>query len=167
VPEGDEQVGLAGAGVPDQAQGVAAADPVAGGELVDGGGVDGRVGGEVEVGRATSRGGTRRLDPAQGGAAVAVVDLGQQQLGEEALVGQLFLGRAGHGFVDDGADGGQPQPAAGLVDRGLRGFLGQAAPAAQRVRDRRGEVLLAGVIGCSPAPPGRWGRVRRRGRSSS
>jgi hypothetical protein len=76
--QGDEQVGLAGAGVPDQAQGFALADPVAGGELVDGGGVDGRVGGHVEVAEPLLAGEPGGLDPAQGGAAVAVVDLGQQ-----------------------------------------------------------------------------------------
>ena len=46
--------------------------------------------------------------------------LGQQQLGQESLVGQLLLPRDGQGFVDQGPDRGQPQPAAGLVDGGDR-----------------------------------------------
>ena len=71
--ERDEQVGLAGAGVPDQAQRVAAADPVAGGELVDGGGVDVGVRGEVEVGEPFLAGEAGALDATQGGAAVAAV----------------------------------------------------------------------------------------------
>jgi hypothetical protein len=44
-------VGLAGAGVADQAERLALADPVAAGEGVDQGGVDGGVGVEVEVGQ--------------------------------------------------------------------------------------------------------------------
>jgi hypothetical protein len=46
--QGDEQVGLAGAGVADQAERKSFPDPVAGGEGVDDGGVDVRVGVEVE-----------------------------------------------------------------------------------------------------------------------
>ena len=48
-PEGDEQVGLAGAGVADQAEWLPGLDPGAGGELMDDGGGDGGVGGEVEL----------------------------------------------------------------------------------------------------------------------
>ena len=47
--ERDEQVGLAGAGVPDQAQRVAAVDPVAGGELADGQAIDSRVVADIGV----------------------------------------------------------------------------------------------------------------------
>ena len=47
--EPDEQVGLPGPGIADQAQGLAFADPVPGSEGVDGGGVDVRVRVEVEV----------------------------------------------------------------------------------------------------------------------
>ena len=104
--ERDEQVGLAGAGAPDQAQRVAAADPVAGGELVDGGRVDVGVRGEVEVGEPFLAGEAGALDAAQGGAAVAVVDLGEQEFGEEALVGELLVSGDTDCFVHDRADRG-------------------------------------------------------------
>jgi hypothetical protein len=42
-------VRFAGAGIADEAEGLAFPDPVAGGEGVDGGGVDVRVGVEVEI----------------------------------------------------------------------------------------------------------------------
>lgn len=45
----DEEVGFAGAGIPNQAEGPALADPVPGGQRVDGGGIDVRVGVEVEA----------------------------------------------------------------------------------------------------------------------
>ncbi|MES6111509.1 hypothetical protein U6W85_12060 [Cutibacterium acnes] len=60
----------------------------------------------------------------------------------------MFLGGGRHGVVDDGADGGQPQPAAGLVDRGLRGLFGQALTPAKA----RG---AAGAGGESRRGPGR------------
>jgi hypothetical protein len=78
-----------------------------------------------------SPGKVRGFDAADGGAPVPVVALGQQQLGQEALVGELFLPGDGQGLVQDRADGGQAQPAAGLVHGGDRGLLGQAAPPAQ------------------------------------
>ena len=121
--ERDEQVGLAGAGAPDQAQRVAAADPVACGELVDGGRVDVGVRGEVEVGEPFLAGEAGALDATQGGAAVAV--------------------------VDDGADRGQPKPAAGLVDRGLRGLLGEALTTAKALG-------TAGAGGGYGVPVGVW-----------
>ena len=61
-----------------------------------------------------SRGKSCRFDPADGGAPVPVVALGQQQLGQEALVGELFLPGDGEGFVQDRPDrwaaaaGGRP-----------------------------------------------------------
>jgi hypothetical protein len=66
-------------------------DPVAFGELVDGGGVDGLVGLEVEVAESLVAGEPGCLDPADRGSAVPVVDLGEEELGEEPLVGQLLL----------------------------------------------------------------------------
>lgn len=72
---------LSGAGVVDEAEGFAFADPVGGGEGVDGGGVDVGVGVEVEVPEPFLAGETGSFDPADGGAAVAVVAFGQQQLG--------------------------------------------------------------------------------------
>jgi hypothetical protein len=106
VPRGDEQVGFAGSGVPDQARGVALVDPVAFGELVHGRGVDGVVGVEVEVAEPLVPGESGCLDPADRGAAVPVVDLGEEELGKEPLVGQLLLVCHGEGFVDEGPDGG-------------------------------------------------------------
>ena len=89
-------MGLAGAGVADQAEWLALLDPVAAGEGVDGGRVDVRVGVEVEVAeRTSSRGNPAALIRRIGAAAVPVVALGQQQLGEEPAVGQLLLGRRG------------------------------------------------------------------------
>ena len=81
-PTGSLTVGLAGAGVPDQAKGFAAADPLSGGEGVDGGGVDVRVGVVVEVLEVFLPGESGGFDPSEGGAAVAVVDLGQEEFGE-------------------------------------------------------------------------------------
>ena len=62
-------------------------------------------------------------------AALAVLALGHEQLGEEAPVRQLVpLGLAG-GLGERGADGGQAQDAAGGVDRGVGGLLGHRAGA--------------------------------------
>ena len=58
--QGDEQVGFAGSAVADQAEREAFLHPVAGGEGVDDGGVDVRVGVEVEGCAGISPGGTRR-----------------------------------------------------------------------------------------------------------
>jgi hypothetical protein len=66
------------------------------------------------------------LDPALGAAAGAVVALGHEQLGEEPAVGHLLAG-GGLGQVGElGADRGQVQHAAGLVDGGVGGLLGHA-----------------------------------------
>jgi hypothetical protein len=66
-------------------------------------------------------------DLAFGPAAGAVVALGHEQLGEEAAVGHLLAG-GGLGEVGElGADGGQVQHAAGLLDGGVGGLLGQSA----------------------------------------
>ena len=75
------------------------------------------------------------LDPAVGAAAVAVVAFGHQQFGEEPAVGQLFAGGGVGELGELGADGGQPQHPAGLVDRGVGGLLGQSAVAFERRHD--------------------------------
>ena len=125
--QGDEQVGLAGAGVADQAERQSFPDPVAGGEGVDDGGVDVRVGVEVEGAQRFLAGEPGGPDLPLGAAAVAVVALGHEQLGEEAAVGHLLAG-GGVGEVGElGADGGQAQHPAGLVDGGVGGLLGQSA----------------------------------------
>ena len=123
----DEQVGLAGAGVADQAERLARADPVAGGEGVDDGGADAGVGAEVEVGEPFRAGEPGAADLPLGAAAVAVVAFGHEQLGEEPAVGELLtLGLVG-GLGELAADGGQPQHPAGGVDRGVGGLLGDAS----------------------------------------
>ena len=102
-------------------------DPVAGGEGVDDGGVDGRVRIEVEGAQRLLAGEPGGLDLALGAAAGAVVALGHEHLGEETAVGHLLAG-GGVGEVGElGADGGQVQHAAGLVDGGVGGLLGQSA----------------------------------------
>ena len=87
--EPDQQVALAGAGVSNQAERLAGADPGAGGQGVDGGRVDVGVGVEVEVVEPFVSGKAGGLDPAGGAAPGPVVALGEQQLGEEAPVGRV------------------------------------------------------------------------------
>ncbi len=62
---------------------------------MDGGGVDVRVGVVVEVLQVLLPGEASGFDPADGGAPVAVVDLTQEQFGEEPGVGELVFGRGG------------------------------------------------------------------------
>jgi hypothetical protein len=104
--EGDEQVGLAGAGVPEQDQWFTGVDPRAGVEVGEGGG--GQVGqrGRVEVLEPFGARELGLVDPAQAAPGVTVVAFGDQDLGEERLVGEAFPGR---GLGDPGgflADGG-------------------------------------------------------------
>ncbi len=136
----DEQVRLAGAGVADQAQGFAVADPGAAGHGVDGRGGDVGVGVEVEVVQVLGAGEAGFFDAAGAAAPVAVVAFGQQQLGEEAAVGELLaFGGVGQ-FGEAVADGRQPQQAAGLVDGRVSGLLGDTT--ASRAHER-----LLGVSG--------------------
>lgn len=88
-------MGLAGSRVADQAQRVTAADPVAGGEGVDGGRVDVRVGLEVEVSEPLVPREPGRFDSAERGAAVPVVTFREEQLDEEPLA--LIHRRCGSG----------------------------------------------------------------------
>ncbi|GIE92042.1 hypothetical protein Are01nite_85220 [Actinoplanes regularis] len=74
----DEQVGLAGAGVPDQADRVPAADPVAGGQRVHGRGFDVLVGVEVEVLEPLAAREAGRLDASLGTAPVTVLAFGNE-----------------------------------------------------------------------------------------
>ncbi len=105
--EGDEQMRLSGAGVTDEAERLPAPDPIAGGEGVDGGGVDVRVRVKVEIAEPLVPREPGRLDAPDGRAPVAVVALRQQQLREEPLVAELLLVRGGCGLIDDGADCGE------------------------------------------------------------
>ena len=123
--QGDEQVGFAGSAVADQAEREAFLHPVAGGEGVDDGGVDVRVGVEVEAAQGFLPGEPGSLDPPFGAAAGAVVAFGHQQLGEEGAVGHLLAG-GGLGQVGElGADGGQAEHPACLLDGGVGCLLGQ------------------------------------------
>lgn len=63
--------------------------------------MDVRVGVEVDVPEPFVPWKVRRFDAADGGAPVAVIALGQQQFGQEALVGELFLPGDGQGYVQD------------------------------------------------------------------
>ena len=140
--QADEEVALARAGVADQAKWLAAADPVAGRESVYGRGVDVRVGVEVEVEVEVTEPLVPRepgcLDASDGGAAVAVIALRQQQLCEEPLIGQLLLLRSCCRLVDDGADGWKAKPPAGLVDCRVLGFFRQSSSPAEGRGDARG-----------------------------
>jgi hypothetical protein len=129
VPRGDEQVGLTGPGVADQAQRLPLADPLAGGEGGERLGGDARVGLEVEGPQFLLPREAGSLDPAFGAASAPVVAFGHQQLGEEPAVSHLLPG-GGLGEVGElGPQGRQAQDPAGGVDRGVGGGLGQAAVA--------------------------------------
>ena len=136
--EAYEQVALAGARVSDEAEGLTFADPVAGGEGVDGGGVDVRVRFELEVSEPLIPGKTGGFHSANRGAAVAVVALGQEQFGEESLIAQLLLLGRGGGFVDDGPDRREPESPAGLVDGRVGCFLRETAAPAEGSGDAGG-----------------------------
>src|SRR5258705_2516480 len=137
----DEQVGLAGAGVADQAARLPCGHPGALGQGGDQGGGHVRVGGVVEV--------LQPLGPGKGGladqpglaAGLPVIALQGQQLDQESLVADLLAGRGGGDLAVPVPDGGQPQDPAGLVDRGVGGGVGQ---------------LVAGGAG-HHAPPSRPG----------
>ena len=121
----DEQVALAGARVTDQAQRSSFADPFAGGQGVNDRGFDVGVGVKVEVLQqflAREAGG---FDAPVAASPVPVLAFGHHQLGEEATVGELFAfgGVGGRGELSP--DSGQPQGAAGGVDGGVGGLLGQ------------------------------------------
>ena len=75
---GHEQMGLAGAGVPDEAEWLALLDPFALGEGVDHGGVDVGVGVEVKGSQGLLAGELGGLDSALGPASGAVVAFGEQ-----------------------------------------------------------------------------------------
>ena len=100
---------------------------------VDGGRVDVRVRVEIEVGQPLVTGKAGCPDPADGAAPGPVVTFREQQLGEEPLVGELFLLRDGDHVGDQVADGRQAQLPAGGVDRRCGGLLGQASAAADRL----------------------------------
>ena len=136
MPEPDEQVGLAGAGVAEQHDGFAGVDVGAGGEVARVAGADGGGGVDVEVGEPFEAGEVGFVDAAGAAAFGAVVDLGGEDFGEVAEVGLAFplgdLGEPG-GF---GADGGQVQLAGGGADGGLRGGVDGASVVIVVMRSR-------------------------------
>jgi hypothetical protein len=147
-------VGLAGAGVTEQADRGAGADPVAGGQRGDGGRVDGGVGGVVEVLQPFCAGEGGVVDAAGAAAFVSGVALGQQQFGEQAGVGVLFAFGRGDRLAGAVADGGQVQGAAGGLDAGGRGMFAEPGPAPVRPRcgpgrpvGRSGSTAVAAVAG--------------------
>ena len=89
--QSDQQVALAGPGVPDQAQWFAVADPLAAGEGVDGGGVDRGVGLVVEVGQPLLPRESGGVQPGMGATLFAVHALAHQQLGRHPAVGQVLV----------------------------------------------------------------------------
>ena len=93
------------------------------------GGVDVGVGREVEVLDPLGAGEPGFADPAGAAAGIAVVALGEQQLGEEPGVRVLLTFRGGDVLGELLADGGQPQHPAGCVDRGGRSLVGDRAAA--------------------------------------
>lgn len=132
----DEQVGLAGARVAEQHDGLAPVDPRPGGEGGDGGIAD-RARGGVELGEVFEPGEAGLDNPAGPAAFVAVVDLGGEDLGEEPAVGEPLLGGLVREPAGFGADGGQVQFPGRGEDRRVRGLFGVgdthlSAPAASR-----------------------------------
>ena len=105
--QGDQQVGLAGPGVTDQAERLACFHPAAAGELVDGGGGNVGVGGEVELVDAFVAGEPGGVHPPGRPAGVTVVALGHHQFGEKSQVGQLFPFGGGGDLTEAGTDGRQ------------------------------------------------------------
>lgn len=88
---------------------------------------------------------------------IRLIALGQQQLGQESLVGELFLAGDGQGFVENCPDRGQAQPSTSLIHGRDRGLLGEAAAPAQGRRDGGGRggkthemfSLDSVAVGCS------------------
>ncbi|EID79144.1 hypothetical protein W59_14971 [Rhodococcus opacus RKJ300 = JCM 13270] len=80
------------------------------------------------------------LDPADAATAGAVVAFGEQQVGEETLVGQLLLVGDGEHVLEPGAHRRSPQITAGLLDRGGGGFGGQSTSAPYGGRWRWGSA---------------------------
>ena len=96
---------------------------------MDDGGVDVRVGGEIEgpQGFVAREGGG--FDAAFGAAAGPIVALGHEQFGEEAAVGHLVAG-GGFGEIGElGSDSGQAQQPAGGIHCGVSGLFGQSSVA--------------------------------------
>src|ERR1700739_3107736 len=81
---------------------------------------------KVKAGEPLRAGDPRAADLPLGAAAVAVLALAHEQLGEEPAVGELLPPALVAGGGELAAEGGQPQHPAGGVDRRVRGFLGDA-----------------------------------------
>lgn len=108
--QSDEPVGFTGPGIPDEAQGLAFADPVPGREGVDDCLTDVRVRVEIKVPKPFIPWEARRLDPPDRRTPVPIITLGQ-----EPLIGELFPAGDRQDFLENCPDGGQPQAPARLV----------------------------------------------------
>lgn len=104
--KGDEQMALAGAGVTDEAEGLAFANPVAGSQGVDDCGVNIRVGRVIEGAKRLFTGECGGPDAAFGAPAGAVIAFGEQQFSQERAVGLLLAGGGVDGFGEVPSDRG-------------------------------------------------------------
>ena len=100
----DQQVGLAGAGIADQAERVAGLDPGGLGEGADDLGRDVGVLREVEVLGALVAREARLFDPAELAPLVAVLALALQKLGQEVCAGRVLAQGLGGELLPAAAD---------------------------------------------------------------
>jgi hypothetical protein len=98
---------LARARITDQAERLAVLHPGAGRELVDDGGGDGGVGGEVELIDSLVAGEPRCCQTPGDASGVAVIAFGHHEFGEKSQVGQLFTFCGGRDLSEPGTDRGQ------------------------------------------------------------
>src|SRR6516165_6937447 len=121
----DQQVGLAGPRIADQAARLPGRHPRAPGQGMDERGGHVGVGGVVEVLDPLGTGEGGRADQPGLAPGFPVVAFDRQQLDQEPLVADLLAGRGGGDLAVPVPDGRQPQDPAGLVDRGVGGDIGQ------------------------------------------
>jgi hypothetical protein len=130
--ERDEQMGLAGAGIPKQHNGFAGIHVGAGGQRDELCAADSGDGVDVELGQPLDPWELRRGDAAGAAAFGAFVDLGGQHLSQEDGVGLAFadgdLGKP----CRFGADGGEMQVAGCGGDRRVRGRVRHRGPGGGR-----------------------------------
>lgn len=175
--QGDEHVGLAGSGVPDQTERLTLLDPLAAGESADGGGVDVRVGVEVKGPQRLLPGEARGLDPSFRTAPGPVVALRHQQLSEEATVGHLILARPVGDLGELVADRRKPQQTTRSASRSSSRQHAEpygsssrqhAEPCGSNVRARSGLAAKTGGLAESGTVRRRSGsHVQERGMNSS
>ena len=145
--EPDQEMAFAGAGVADEAERVAAADPLSLREGVDRGGGEVGVGVVVDVVEELRSREACCGDAADGGATVPVVDFCEEELSEESDVGQLFLLRGRDRVGEYCTHGRQAQPAQSAVGRGRGCLVGHRSSPAQQ----QGHGCRVGHAGCAPS----------------